>query len=89
MTGTLTLSGITDEELEKIIKVKESSTGKLLTESLGSPHKPAYGQSQDNKPQVYDGIQFTWSDPIGAKFAADALMTLAPASSPSTSPEQH
>jgi hypothetical protein len=82
MLGTVTLNGITDQELIKLIEVKDKSAGKLLVESLGAPHQGASsGPQQVGKPQQsYDGVKFYWNEVIGAKFAAEALTTLAPTS---------
>ena len=74
--GTLTLNGVTDKQLIKIIEIKDKSAGKLNF----NPNSPIgqTGQPQPNKPELLiNNVVLQFSEKDGAKFAAELFQMLA------------
>jgi hypothetical protein len=59
VTGTITVNGITDEELIKILEIK------LKHKAMEFSPSQLQVQKQQNQPTRYNAATFTWQDPAG------------------------
>jgi hypothetical protein len=69
-TGSISLSGITDEQLVKAIQIKEKSNNKLNFSQMGSPSQVLVGGQPVSG---YNNVTMNFTDAEGAKFAGQVL----------------
>jgi hypothetical protein len=68
----MTLNGVTDEQYIKLIQIKDESNGKLafnINNSIGTVANAPTGAGKT----VINGINLSFPDSAGAKFAAKLL----------------
>lgn len=84
LTGTLTLNGINDSQLVKLLKVKIEHEGSLFFNpnqlqpytTNGQPHRPGVPPPQQPKEQMYNAAVINWSDSTGLKAVKELLHNL-------------
>lgn len=73
--GQITFNGLTDEQFVKLIQIKDKSNGKLsfnLNSSIGQT-----GTSNVAGKTVINGVNLSFNETDGAKFAAELFQMLA------------